>query len=1072
MKKILSVCLILTILFLAVSFLPAAQAHPSARAPQAPDVPLAAGGGSWERIWRSTGALFDFDCATEAECVAVGEDGLILITSDGGVTWHQEVLDAEPDLHGVDMNSRGLVLAVGEEGALYRAGAPSFSWEAIDVPTSVTLRDVGLLDDGRAWAVGDGGIILHSEDGGITWEKQPSGVAGPLYAVQFLDDQTGYAAGEKGTLLKTSDGGASWTSLTTAFPSWARIYTLFFVDSDTGFLAGQAGSLYRTEDGGQSWTKIVLSEGGHIVTSNILSIHIGNGFGVLGGANGVIATSQDGQNWTVQTAVSQDTRDVWAVFSRGEDSIWAVGAVKDAAAAAFFITHSDGMAFEPVAGDYGTQPILHEVAAPSRDVAFVVGAGGAIGRTLDGGETWHWEHFETQFPGEPILSGISCPTVDDCWVAGQVPSYPGVLYATHDGGASWEWQNPPESQWPWLYDVEMVDVLHGHAAANPYMFYTTDGGMTWRKSTVEGSTANVEIAMASKYEGWTAQRNLGHRYTTNAGKSWRRLMPYTEHQGLFFFGVETLDVNHDGGVDMGWLVGCSWYAQEERCLPDTGTVFFAQGNEDPGYAQSLPPDTAPLYTITMWDERRGWVGGEDGELLFTDTGGATWRRVDAPTSALITDIAFYETKIGFATTYAGEIMRFRGPGRNLGSFTQSTPILVDGEINDWHVGGELYLDADNAGTVLGDEPYPTPDQLSAHIYSRWTEDTLYVMAEITDDVVRDGDSFMLALDGLNDDVWGNEGDGLLIITAGGDFDAGSPDANAAIAHAVGRRAEGWVLEFAIPATWLGRHGFEQDDSIGFNVELVDDDGPDVGHTLIMEDRRLLGSPAAWGTILLFDNALTLQNGYLDYQGAEDTYMTIWGEDGHTPHGSDESLQILADKGVGYSNGLFRFTMPTLLSDTTVTDARLALYVRFSNTQPDFQIAAYRLLRPWDPDVADWYQAESGVNWGEPGAMQAGVDYDPQALDILTIPDSPRNLWLTWDISDAVTYWLQHPDENYGLLLRGVSDKRYITVYSSDYNGAPELRPKVLVDFSLNPRPTPTPTPTPTPVRLYMPLIRR
>ncbi len=1072
MKKYLLAFSAIAFLSLMFSLLPYVQAAPDARPAHAPDAPNAAGG-SWARIWRGSGAIFDFDCANASDCIAVGEEGLVLTTRNQGETWHQEILSPAKDLEGVSMNGEGLALAVGAQGAVYRSTDRGLSWDAASSPTGANLHDVWLLDDGRAWAVGDGGVILHSADGGLTWSAQSSGASGPLYAVQFLDAQTGFAAGEKGALLKTTDGGAHWTSIAGAFPAWARINALFFTDADTGYVAGQAGNLYRTDDGGQTWTKITVSKDGGALATDILTIHMGDGFGVLGGANGVIATNPDGQNWTVQTALSQDARDVWAVFSGGGDNVWAAGAVKDANSAAFFITHSqDGVTFEPVAGDYGLHPILHEAAAPSQDVAFVVGSGGAIGRSLDGGETWHWRHFTSRFPTSPIISGISCPTVNDCWIAGQSPSNPGILYVTHDGGDTWEWQNPPGAQWPWLYDVDMVDAMNGHAAANPSMFYTTDGGQTWKQSGVEGNTANVEIAMASVYEGWTAQRNLGHRFTTNAGKSWQRLMPYTEHAGLFFFGVETLDVNQDGGVDMGWLAGCSWYKAEERCLPNTGVIFFAQSNEDPGYAQSLPPDTPPLYTITMLGSRRGWVGGEDGALLYTDTGGATWRKVDAPTSALITDIAFFKDKIGFATTYAGEILRFRGPGRDLGSLTQSTPITVDGAIWDWRYGGALYLDAENASAVLGDEPSPTPEQLSANFYSRWTEDALYLMAEITDDIVGPEDGVRFALDGLDDDIWGNEGDLLLSVTANGDFDAGSPEANAAIAHAVGRSETGWIVELGIPAAWLGRDAFAQDDSMGINIELADHDGPGASHTLMMEDRRLLGNPAIWGTIRLMGDTLALQNGLNDYHGATDTFITIWGEDGRVIHGNDEIIQVLYGWERAYSNTLLRFDMPGLLDDATVTGARLALYVRVSNVRPDFKIAAYRLLRPWNPDVATWYQADAGATWGKPGALQPGVDYDPQALDVLAIPDSPANSWLMWDISDAVAYWRDHPGENYGILLTGVSDQRYITAYSSDYNGEPAQRPKLLVDFTLNPRPTPTPTPTPAFRLLYMPLIRR
>ncbi len=1008
--------------------------------------PAGVGGGAWGPVWSSVKALVDMDCPTANDCVAVGDKGLVLVTRDQGFTWHQERIEAQPDLLSVDANPDGFVLAVGSRGAIYRSQDWGRTWEALSSSTHATLRDVSLLSDGHAWIVGDRGLILHSADRGDTWHIQSSGVDHHLFGVQFLDAQTGYVVGDKATFLKTTDGGQTWASVDTNFPKWAAIYDLGFADAQNGFIAGQAGHVSHTADGGQTWQE---NDAG--VATDIYAIHYQNGYAILGGQMGVVATTQDdGQTWTVRDSVEQDVRDVHGVFTTGPDSAWAVGAVKDEKGAAFFITHgSQDQAFQPVAGDYGPHPVFHEVAAPTQEVAYVVGSGGAIGKTMDGGDTWHWMHLQTEFPASPIIAAVSCPTATDCWVAGQVPSNPGFLYVTHDGGQTWQKQMSDAVQWPWLYDVEMVDLKNGHAAANPYMFYTTNGGESWKRSIVEGSTANVEISMANELQGWTAQRQLGHRYTTTGGRNWRRTMPYAEQVGIYFFGTHVIDTNKDGEIDAGWLVGCQGPLVDETCPAKSGVVYFATNNTDAGVSQPLPPDTPPLYTITMIDPRHGWIGGDEGTLLYTDTGGVHWVRVNLPTQALITDLAFYKNKIGFATTYTGEIFRFRGAGRIMNSFTQSTPIQVDGSFYDWHYGGDMYLDADSVTTVRGPEPTPSPQDLALTLTSRWVTDTLYFWVNITDTEIASGDQFQLALDGLNDDQWGGQGDLQLRVQPNGDFEASVSDAS--IAHAVILRDQGWMVELGIPASLLGHETWQQDDTVGFNVALTNGE---TQHTLIMEDREFPGNPAVWGTLRLMGPTLTLQNGLDNYQGTQDTFLTIWGEDGKTAHGGDETLQVLYGWGRAYSNALLRFKLPTLLQDATVQGARLSLYVITGRADPDFTIAAYRLLRPWDPETATWYQADQDTPWAKPGALQPGLDYDAAPLDTLTVPDKPGGQWLSWDISDAVSYWRDHPDENHGILLVGQNSQRYIEAYSSNYNEDNTKRPKLAIDFTLNPRPTP------------------
>jgi hypothetical protein len=154
-----------------------------------------------------------------------------------------------------------------------------------------------------------------------------------------------------------------------------------------------------------------------------------------------------------------------------------------------------------------------------------------------------------------------------------------------------------------------------------------------------------------------------------------------------------------------------------------------------------------------------------------------------------------------------------------------------------------------------------------------------------------------------------------------------------------------------------------------------------------------------------------------------------------------------------------------------------MYSPSTYAREGFQVSAFRLLRSWDEETTTWIMADAITPWAERGALKAGEDYDPTPLDTVAIPVGFHNDWLSWDVSDAVSYWRQHPDSNYGIILLGVNSSQKLYTYSSEYNAQPDQRPKLLVDFSLQPRPTPTPTPSPTPsptptaTNTYLPLIQ-
>ena len=106
---------------------------------------------------------------------AVGDGGLVLKTSNGGVSWEPPAKEFPQEL---------------STFADFRAVAGKGS---------------------KVWLTGSpGGRIWSSADAGQRWTLQATGQTSPLHALFFQSEDNGWAVGTFGTILRTVDGGQTW----------------------------------------------------------------------------------------------------------------------------------------------------------------------------------------------------------------------------------------------------------------------------------------------------------------------------------------------------------------------------------------------------------------------------------------------------------------------------------------------------------------------------------------------------------------------------------------------------------------------------------------------------------------------------------------------------------------------------------------------------------------------------------------------------------------------------------------------------------------------------------------------
>jgi photosystem II stability/assembly factor-like uncharacterized protein len=175
------------------------------------------GGATWERQRVPTRHLLLGGWFLNAEQGwLVGAGATILQTADGGETWHTGALvgltpvsDNSADAHPVRFTATSFVdkrkgWAVGAEGRVFVTRDGGRTWAAQVSTVDSDLSDVKFLDEFEGWAAGAGGTLIHTTDGGAHWKVEPSGTTHPLERLYFIGRTHGWAVGFGGTILTYS----------------------------------------------------------------------------------------------------------------------------------------------------------------------------------------------------------------------------------------------------------------------------------------------------------------------------------------------------------------------------------------------------------------------------------------------------------------------------------------------------------------------------------------------------------------------------------------------------------------------------------------------------------------------------------------------------------------------------------------------------------------------------------------------------------------------------------------------------------------------------------------------------
>lgn len=179
-----------------------------------------------------------------------GKRASIFRTTDGGTSWSP--IDGTGDylgLNSIRFTDANVGVAVGRGGLVLVTTNGGVSWSARSSGFESGLGRVAFIDSNTVVAIGGGGTIIRSSDRGQTWKWVPGAGGIGLTDVQFISSKLGWAVGQQGTVLITRDGGLSWSAQSSL--SSTSFNSVFFVNEQTGWIGGSGGTIMATTTGGR-----------------------------------------------------------------------------------------------------------------------------------------------------------------------------------------------------------------------------------------------------------------------------------------------------------------------------------------------------------------------------------------------------------------------------------------------------------------------------------------------------------------------------------------------------------------------------------------------------------------------------------------------------------------------------------------------------------------------------------------------------------------------------------------------------------------------------------------------------
>jgi photosystem II stability/assembly factor-like uncharacterized protein len=218
--------------------------------------------------------LYGLEKISSKELWAVGSQGMILHSTDGGIEWQErQIMDPEQVFASISFSDSSNAWIVGNQGCILHSSDQGQTWKKVTVPEvkDYYLTCVFFLDSSHGWIVGECGTMLITNDGGKSWQFIETDNFFTIFNdVVFKDPKHGWVVGERGLVMKTTDGGLNWQDI--SLKTENSLVSIYLYGEKTLWVAGLGGLVLNSRDGGTTWEKKVLRYGEEEVNYNVYDI--------------------------------------------------------------------------------------------------------------------------------------------------------------------------------------------------------------------------------------------------------------------------------------------------------------------------------------------------------------------------------------------------------------------------------------------------------------------------------------------------------------------------------------------------------------------------------------------------------------------------------------------------------------------------------------------------------------------------------------------------------------------------------------------------------------------------------